>query len=161
MADKKNQTPEAAQNASVSVIAQYIRDMSFENPHRPVVLMNLKEQPSFQVGVDVKPQKLNEDIYEVAIAMQCKATAEDKTLFIVELVYVGTFRLQGIAESQLQQLLFIYCPNLLFPFARRIVADVTRDGGMPPLLLDPIDFGTLYNQRLQKAKEEAAEKAAS
>lgn len=156
-------TPEDVKYApSVSVIAQFIKDLSFENPHSPALLMKMKEKPHFNVGVDVRAQKVAENTYEVMLALQCKADGpEGKTLFLTELAYVGVFGIQGVPENQLQQLLFIYCPSLIFPFARRIVADVTRDGGMPPLMLDPIDFGTLYNQRLAKVKEEAAGKVAS
>lgn len=145
------QRPQGQPGVMVGVIGQYVKDLSFENPHSPLLLLQMKEKPKFNVGVDVRANKTGDDIYEVILMLQCRADVpndpEKRVLFIAELAYTGVFRIQGVPENQIEQMLLIYCPGMLFPFARRVIADATRDGGMPPLLLDPIDFMGLYNQR--------------
>lgn len=152
------QSPQPQGSPMVGVIGQYVKDLSFENPHSPLLLLQMKEKPKFNVGVDVRANKAGDDIYEVILMLQCRADVpndpEKRVLFIAELAYTGVFRIQGVPENQMEQMLLIYCPGLLFPFARRVIADATRDGGMPPLMLDPIDFMGLYNQR--KASGQAA-----
>lgn len=152
-------TPQPA----VGVIGQYIKDLSVESPLGMVSLMQMKEKPQFNVGVDVRAHKVNEEVYEVIVMLKCQIPSPDdanKFLFLVDIAYSGIFRIQNVEEAQLQPMLFIYCPNILFPFARRIIADATRDGGAPPLILDPIDFAGLYTQRVQQAQQ-AQEKAES
>lgn len=162
MADNKN-TPQTAnqpgQQPGVAVIGQFIKDLSFENPLSPALV--LKEKPGFDIGIDIKAQGAGENMYEVTLLLNCKAQtgADKKTLFLVELAYSGVFKFQNIQPEHIESMLLIYCPSLLFPFARRIIADVTRDGGMPPLMLDPIDFATLFAQRQQNAKKAATANA--
>jgi preprotein translocase subunit SecB len=129
---------------SFQVRAQYIKDLSFENPHAPQSLIANEVRPNIDVGVDLRATKLQDEIYEVVIQLTARAGANNSSLFLVELAYAGIFYLSNIAEERLESVLLVDCPFVLFPFARRVIADVTRDGGFPPLMLDPIDFHQLY-----------------
>ncbi len=142
-----------AQNTSpiFMVRAQYIKDFSFENPHSPQSLLPKKEQPKMDVTVDINAQQVSEDLYEVALKITAKAESEGAPLFLVDLSYAGLFAIQNMTREQVEPMLFVDCPHIIFPFARRVIADATRDGGFPPLLLEPIDFHRLYQQRKQKA----------
>ena len=133
------------------IISQYVKDMSFENPNAPAVYQ-WQGNPRIDVQFNIGTAKLNEEIYEVTLQIDVTATAE-QTAFKCELVYAGLFGLRNIAEEQLQPFLLAEAPRMLFPFARQIVAQAVQNGGFPPLLLDPIDFGQLYMQ--QAAQQEA------
>lgn len=134
-------------NAQRFVIkGQYIRDLSFENPHAPGSLMATNDRPKIDVSVNLRGQKLQDNFYDLTMAISAKAATKDNPLFLVELAYGGIFQFMNIAQEQIEPLLLIDCPFVLFPFARRVIADVTRDGGFPPLMLDPIDFHALYLQ---------------
>jgi preprotein translocase subunit SecB len=137
-----------------SVKTQYVKDLSFENPHAPASLGNSNVRPAIEVNVDLKAQKLQEDYYEVALQVTTRAVHEGSSLFLVDLTYAGIFQLSHIPAEKIEPLLMIDCPFVLFPFARRVIADATRDGGFPPLMLDPIDFHSLYLQN--KAKQQAS-----
>jgi preprotein translocase subunit SecB len=141
--------------ASLSVVGQYIRDLSFENPDGPNSIGPGKTSPGFNVGVNVQIKKQSDDVYAVELTLNTKAERDGKVLFNIELVYGGLFRLQNVADNQLSPLLMIECPRLLFPFARQVLANVTQSGGFPPLMLEPIDFVALYRQNLQKMAEQA------
>lgn len=134
---------------------QYIKDFSFENPHAPQSLMSLKDRPKIEVNVDLKSQRLEQETFDLTMVISVKASQDNKPLFLTELAYSGIFSVQNVPEQQLEPVLFIDCAFMLFPFARRVIADATRDGGFPPLLLDPIDFHTLYVQNKQGAKKAA------
>ena len=136
----------------MTIVSQYIKDLSFENPRAPLSLQPNQPRPEVQIRVDVRAQPMEAERYEVSLQMHVEAKAGDETAFMVELTYGGVFGLLNIPQDSLQPLLLIECPRLLFPFARRIVADATRDGGFPPLLIDPIDFVTLYRRRQQQAQ---------
>jgi preprotein translocase subunit SecB len=136
--------------------SQYIKDFSFENPRAPASLDPSRNRPEIAVRVDVRAEGLGSDRYEVALVMNIDAKSGADTVFMLELSYGGVFVLLNIPPDSLQPLLLIECPRLLFPFARRIVADVTRDGGFPPLLLDPIDFVQLFRRRQQQAVQARA-----
>ena len=138
------------------VVTQYIKDLSFESPNAPHSLTQQSGPPQISVHVDVGVRKLAESDYEVDLKLNVDAKSEDKQLFIVELVYSGIFRLANIPQESLQPVLLIECPRQIFPFARRIVADVVRDGGFPPLMIDPIDFSGLYRQQMAQAQAEAS-----
>jgi len=138
------------------VLTQYVKDMSFENPNAPSLLGQLQGQPNIDVRVDVGVKRMADADYEVALKIAVDAKIEGKALFLVELEYAGLFRLENIPEDQLEPVLVIECPRQIFPFARRMIADVTRDGGYPPLLLDPIDFVSLYQQRRAQMQAEVA-----
>ncbi len=129
------------------VKGQYIKDLSFENPHAPASLLNLKEKPGLEVTVDLKAQKLQQEgMFELTMLLSARASAENTTLFLVELAYGGMFQLVNVPEEHIEPLLLVDAPFVLFPFARRVISDITRDGGFPPLMLEPIDFHALYRQ---------------
>jgi preprotein translocase subunit SecB len=135
----------------ISVNAQYIKDFSFENPGAPGSLVNLDNQPQIDLALDLNIHKMPEDEYfEVEIIINAKAASDNKTLFIVDLVYAGVFHLVNIPDEQMQMILAVHCPAIIFPFARKIIADATQDGGFQPLMIDPIDFGVLYSKKLNE-----------
>lgn len=129
------------------VLTQYVSDLSFENPNAPHSLGPVNEGPKIDVRVDVSVRGLSSTDFEVKLSIGADAKASEGVLFLIELQYCGLFRLENIPEENLQALLLIECPRQIFPFARRIISDVTRDGGFPPLMLDPIDFVGLYQQQ--------------
>jgi preprotein translocase subunit SecB len=128
----------------VQIIGQYVKDLSFENPGAP---MTLTVRPAIDLGVDLQARRLDPERYEVELKLRVSAKSDDKAVFLLELVYGGLFFIQSAPEELLQPILLIEGPHLLFPFARRIVADVIRDGGMPPLMIEPIDFAALYRAK--------------
>jgi len=147
-------TAEASdQNAlpQLGLLAQYVRDLSFENPNAPASL-SPGRPPQIEVGVDVRAQNVGEDRYEVELRIGATAKHEDKITFVTEVVYAGLFSIRNVPQESLQAVCLIEGPRLLFPFARRVIADVTRDGGFPPLLLDPIDFVALFRQMQAQAQ---------
>ncbi len=151
-----NQTNEAAAPA-VAISGQYIKDLSFENPNAPASLASQKEAPKIEVSLNIEAKGLQENMYEVALKVTAKASSENNTLFVAELSYAGLFTLNNVTDEQKELVLLIHCPTILFPFARRVLSDATRDGGFQPLMLEPIDFAALYQQR--KAQETAEVKA--
>ncbi len=137
--------PDAA--AQVRVLAQYIKDFSFENPNAPQSLASTQAAPDVRIGIDVKLRDVGNNHHECILEVQASASRDEMTLFVIELHYAGLFHLENVAEENVQPIMLIEAPRILFPFARRLVADTTRDGGFMPLLLDPIDFATLYRQQ--------------
>jgi preprotein translocase subunit SecB len=132
----------------ISVNAQYIKDLSFENPSAPRSLA-LSVRPQIELSLDLNISRLpEENFFEVELNIEAKASSEEQTLFIIDLKYAGVFNLINIPEEQQQLLLAIHCPSMIFPFARKIIADVTQDGGFQPLMIDPIDFAALYHKKL-------------
>jgi preprotein translocase subunit SecB len=154
------QPAEQAEPPRLMIQTQYIKDLSFENPRAPLALDQGQQRPEIAVRVDVRAQPLQETRFEVAIQLNIDAKVGDDTVFILELSYAGVFQLLNIPKDSLQPLLLVECPRLLFPFARRIVADATRDGGFPPLMIDPIDFVALYRRRQEQAQAAAQAAAA-
>ena len=142
----------AVTQAQLNVIGQYVRDISFESPNAPQTLQGPGENPQLQVSVNVNAQTLAEETYEVALNVEVHAKNDAGVIYNVELVYAGLFRLRNIPQNLLQRVLFVDCPAILFPFLRRVLSDIVRDGGFPPLMLDPIDFGKLYAQNLARAQ---------
>jgi preprotein translocase subunit SecB len=137
----------------IAINAQYIKDLSFENPGAPASLA-IKNQPNVELGLDIHVSRLPEDnVFEVALHIDAKGSSDEKPLFIVELVYAGVFTLINIPDEDKDMLLAIHCPSMLFPFARKIVADATQDGGFQPLMIDPIDFGALYHKKMMEESE--------
>jgi preprotein translocase subunit SecB len=134
----------------IQVIGQYVKDLSFENPAAPA---GLNIRPNIDLGVDLQARRLDETHYEVELKLRVGAKAEDKPVFLMELSYGGLFLIENVPPEILQQVLLIEAPHLLFPFARRIVADCVRDGGMPPLMIEPIDFASLYRARMEQGGE--------
>ena len=144
------------QGVRIQVVGQYVKDLSFENPGAG--LTDIKARPQIDLGVDLQAGRVEGDRYEVELKLRVSAKAEDRPIFLLELVYCGVFNIQNVPEELLQQVLLIEGPHLLFPFARRVVADVIRDGGMPPLMIEPIDFQQLY---AAKAAETAMQRASA
>ena len=132
------------------ILAQYTKDLSFENPNAPASLQ-MQSQPKIEIHVNVNARSGGEDMYEVELRIDATArNAEtDQLAFQIELVYAGLFRLAGAPQEAIEPFLIVEAPRILFPFARRVVADAVRDGGFPPLMLDNIDFGGLYLQQLE------------
>ena len=128
----------------VQIIGQYVKDLSFENPGAP---LTLTARPQIDLGVDLQARQLDPERYEVELKLRVSAKVEEKTAFMLELVYAGLFLIVSAPQELLQPILLIEGPHILFPFARRIVADVIRDGGMPPLMIEPIDFAALFRAR--------------
>ncbi|WP_439534705.1 protein-export chaperone SecB [Polymorphobacter sp.] len=127
----------------VSILTQYVKDLSFENPNAPASLQ-AEGQPRIDVNVGVNARRAADNMYEVELKISATAMVGETTSFVVDLLYAGVFGLANVPEEALEPFLIIEAPRILFPFARRIVADATRDGGFPPLMLDPIDFHSLY-----------------
>lgn len=142
------------QGPQVGFLAQYVKDLSFEHPNAPRSLQGSEGEPRIDVNVGVGSQPLSDSVYEVELKIRAVARNAELTLFIADLTYAGLFALGGFPADQLDLFLRIEGPRLLFPFARRILSDVTRDGGFPPLLLDPMDFGALYIQSMQQQQAE-------
>ncbi len=138
----------------VGVIAQYVKDLSFENPNAPAVYQ-WQGQPQMDVQFNIGSSSVGQDLHEVALKIDIAAKANEGTAFQLELLYGGLFALRNIPAEQLQPFLLAEAPRILFPFARRIIADATVDAGFPPLLLDPIDFASLYMQRAAHQQAEA------
>jgi preprotein translocase subunit SecB len=136
--------------AQLNVLAQYVKDLSFESPNAPASLQAPGDNPTLEVNVNVQARKQGDDMYETALHFEAKAANPDNVIYNIELVYAGLFRLTSIPENLLQPVLFVDCPAMLFPFMRRLVADLTREGGYPPLYLDPIDFPSLYRQNAER-----------
>lgn len=149
---------------------QYVKDLSFEVPGAPQIFTRLRSQPSVNINLDVQARRVQEgqDVYEVLLmiraeAQEAPASSGDGsgngqapitppvTVFVAELTYAGVFTLTGLPENAVEPVLLVECPRLLFPFARNLLADVTREGGFPPVLLQPIDFVALWQARRAQA----------
>ena len=133
----------------LNAMAQYIKDLSFENPHAPNSLGPQDKGPNISIQVNVNAKQLSETDFEVSLALEGSAGEGAGTLFKFELDYAGVFRVRNVPADQVHPVIMIECPRLLFPFARQIVADAVRNGGFPPLFIDPIDFAGLYRQRVE------------
>ena len=140
----------------VAINAQYVKDLSFENPRAPQSLMQTQQQPEVQVGVDVKAQNIAPGFFEVALTIHAEAKSNDERIFLVELVYGAVASMGNVPEPEMARALLVDAPRFLFPFARAIIATATRDGGFLPLMLQPIDFAQLLQQQQQQAALRAA-----
>jgi len=149
--------PEGTQGARLQVVGQYVKDLSFENPGAG--MSDIKSRPQIDLGVDLQAGRVEGDRFEVELKLRVSAKADERAIFLLELIYCGVFMVENVPEEVLQQVLLIEGPHLLFPFARRVVADVIRDGGMPPLMIEPIDFGALYQAKQAETMGQAAKKA--
>jgi len=140
---------------NLQVVGQYIKDLSFENPG---VATAINDRPQIELAVDLNATRLAEkDMFEVELKIRVDAKSDGKALFLLEVAYAGAFRLTNVTDTGTQQMiLLIQAPHMLFPFVRRIVADVVRDGGMPPLMIEPIDFMALYQARVAQAQGQFA-----
>jgi preprotein translocase subunit SecB len=142
-----------AASPSLSILAQYTKDLSFENPGAPRSLQARENAPDININVNVNANPLSDSDFDVVLTLNAEAKDGERVLFHTELVYGGVFRVTGFPQEHMLPMLFIECPRLLFPFARQIIADITRNGGFPPLMIDPIDFAQMFTQRM--AEEQA------
>ena len=140
-------------DVKTKIIPQYIKDLSFENPKGPFPFAKKEERPAISVTVDVKANATsNENIYEVILSIKVSATHQDNDVFLIDLIYQGVFEIENLTDDIKEAYLLVECPRILFPFARRIIYDLHADGGLPPLLLDTVNFAELYKNR--KAQNE-------
>ena len=130
------------------VISQYVKDLSFENPNAPAVYQS-QTAPAIDVQFNIAASPIADGVHEVELKIEVKAVADDEAVFVVDLTYAGLFGLRNVPDEHLQPFLLGEAPRILFPFARRIIADAVRDGGFPPLMLEPIDFQALFIQQAQ------------
>ncbi|WDI32800.1 protein-export chaperone SecB [Hyphococcus flavus] len=142
---------------SLTVLAQYVKDLSFENPRAPEVYQ-ANEAPKIDVNVDVQGRQLHTDQYEIELSVAARANQGDsaEVMFVTEATYAGIFEIKNVPKEQLEMLMLVECPRLLFPFMRQIVADATRNGNFPPLMLEPIDFMGIYIANAQRKAAAAA-----
>jgi preprotein translocase subunit SecB len=140
----------------LSVLAQYIKDLSFENPNAP---RSLQQQAApainIQINVNAKPLAENGSDIEVELKLEGRAEVQGNFLFSFELIYAGVFRILNVPPDSMHAVVMIECPRLLFPFAREVVATATRNGGFPPLMIDPVDFVALYRQKMGEVRPPA------
>ena len=146
---------EAKPSPQLSMLALYVRDLSFESPNAPKSLQGPGQNPQLRVNVNVNAGPRGDETYEAVLQLEVHASSDLGVIYNVELQFGGLFRLRAVPETLLQPVLFVDCATILFPFARRILADAIRDGGFPPLLLDPIDFARLYAQKFTPAEPAA------
>jgi preprotein translocase subunit SecB len=132
----------------IGVLAQYVKDLSFENPNAPRSMTPSPQPPTINIQINVDARPMSETDIEVTLRLEGKAETQGTLLFSFELAFAGVFRIQNVPADSVQPVVLIECPRLLFPFAREIIATATRNGGFPPLLLEPVDFVALYRQRV-------------
>ena len=143
----ENNTEKSSQQAvSIAINAQFVKDISFEAPHVPQIFTELKSNPEINVSVDVQAGRIQDTTYQVSLKIKTEAKVQDKVAFLCEVEYGCIANVQVSAEH-IEPVLLIEIPRLLFPFARNIIADLTRESGFPPLMINPIDFVGLYNRR--------------
>lgn len=161
MADDSKNAPAGAEAdeqkpVEVQILGQFIKDLSFENPNVERLLDGPGEQPNIKLEINVGAKRVRPDLYESAIEFRAVASIKDGTIYDLEVVYAGLFRVRNLPEPALEPFMLVNCPTLIFPFLRRLVADITREGGFPPLLLDPIDFAQLFMRRKSEQAEAMA-----
>ena len=151
--DGQAQNP--AQNLAprLNILAQYIKDISFENPNAPRSLQQ-SHQPVIALQINVNANPLSETEFEVELKLEGKAEASSAVMFSFEILYAGVFQVQNIPKENIHPLIMIECPRLLFPFAREIVASMVRNGGFPQFLLEPVDFAAIYRQRMEHMQQQ-------
>lgn len=153
MADTDNAATGAPQQQqqppSVNVLAQYVKDLSFENPRAPQSMQRQEDQPQINIDVKVAAKPMGENLFEIGLNLTAKAGEGETLMFNVELVYAGIFKVENVPQEHLHPFIMIECPRLLFPFARHIVSDATRQGGFPPLMIDPVDFAQVYRRDME------------
>lgn len=145
---------QVAQGPMLSVLAQYTKDQSFENPNAPDSLRSGLEAPAINIGIEIGRQMLEGDNVEVTLMLKAEAKRDNQVAFIAELEYAGLFAFQGVSVEEIQPLILIECPRLLFPFARQIMADMTQNGGYPPIMLEPPDFAAMFRDEMMRRAAE-------
>ena len=159
MTDDFNPGPESglpaqdgAMQPAIRILAQYVRDLSFENPRAPEALRAGVAAPQIELGVQLDARGRDGGVFEVEMKLTAAARREAEPVFQIELVYAGLFQVVGVEQEDLEQVLMIECPRYLFPFARRLIADLSAEGGFPPLMLEPMDFAAIYLARKAQAE---------
>src|SRR5215207_5873120 len=136
----------------LNVLAQYVKDLSFENPNAPRSLQQQQAQPQINIQINVNAKPLAENDYEVELKIEGRAEVPGLVLFSFDLLYAGVFRIVNVPQENLPAIVMIECPRLLFPFARELIATAVRNGGFPPLMIDPVDFVSLYRQKVAESQ---------
>jgi preprotein translocase subunit SecB len=136
----------------LNVLVQYVKDLSFENPNAPRALQPQQQQPKINIQINVNAKPISDNDVEVELKLEGKAETDGSVLFSFDLTYAGVFRILNVPQPDVQPIVMIECPRLLFPFAREIIANAVRNGGFPPLLIDPIDFIGLYRQKMEQGQ---------
>lgn len=149
--DRFTPEPDQQKRPPLLINGQYVKDLSFEAPNTPQVFSLMSEAPNIKVDIDVQAEPKQQDIFEVVLKVRAEARAKEQLAYLLEIEYAGIFTL-NVPQEHLGPVVLIECPMILFPFLRRIVADCTGDGGFAPLMLSPIDFAHLYQQRAQQAQ---------
>ncbi|AJA06958.1 Protein-export protein SecB [Sphingopyxis fribergensis] len=140
---------------AIGLISQYVKDLSFENPNAPAVYQ-WQDAPQVDVQFNIAADSVGDNLYEVSLKIDVTSKTDQGTSFVIDLKYAGLFGVRNVPDDQLQPFFLAEAPRILFPFARRVVADAVRDGGFPPLLLEPIDFHGLFMQQVQQVEAEQA-----
>lgn len=153
MTDVENGAEAAPVQPQIRILAQFIRDLSFENPRAPDSLRT-QGQPSIDLGVELGARARPDGLYEVDLKLNVLAQHEEQVTFQVELVYGGLFDIQGVPDDQIEPVLLVECPRFLFPFARRIISELSSEGGFPPFMIEPLDFGAVYAAQLAQRNGE-------
>ncbi|HEY1930222.1 MAG TPA: protein-export chaperone SecB [Caulobacteraceae bacterium] len=147
------EAPQGAVQPAIRILAQFVKDLSFENPRAPESLRQGGPPPQIELGVELNAQAREGGLFEIDLKLTATARREAEPVFQVELVYAGLFQVVGVEAEDLEQVLLIECPRYLFPFARRLIADLSAEGGYPPLMLEPIDFAAIYLARKAQNSE--------
>jgi len=150
-----NPEAQAPSGPMLSVLAQYTKDQSFENPNAPGSLRAGLDAPSIGINIEIGRQMMEDDTVEVTLMLRADAKRGDDIAFIAELEYAGLFAFQGVSVEEIQPLILIECPRLLFPFARQIIAEMTQNGGFPPIMLEPPDFAGMFREEMMRRAAEA------
>lgn len=157
-----SETMDQAGAPSLAVKAQYLKDLSFENPNAPATFQDGGGQPQFEVDVNVNARGLGPNNYEVELSVSARARRGETVAFVVESAYAGVFEIRNVPQDQIEIIMLVECPRILFPFLRQIVADATRNGNYPPLMLEPIDFFAVYQRdKMMRAQPQGAPKLAN
>ena len=149
------QTEAVQSGPMLSILAQYTKDASFENPNAPDSLRSGLDAPQIQIGIEIGRQMMEGDNVEVTLMLKADARRGDQVAFIAELEYAGLFAFQGVNAEEIQPLILIECPRLLFPFARQIMAEMTQNGGYPPIMLEPPDFAAMFREEMMRRAADA------
>lgn len=148
--------PAESSKPTMRILGQYLKDLSFENPNAPQSLAPQQAAPDINIAVNVNARNLTPTDFEVELHLDAKATSQGKVVFAAEMLYAGAFRMENFPPNLLHPAVLIEAPRILFPFARQILAEATRNGGFPPLMLDPIDFASMYQKRMAQQQAAAA-----
>ena len=140
----------------LNVLAQYVKDLSFENPNAPRSLQTQQAQPQINIQINVNAKPLADSDYEVELKIEGRAEVTSLLMFSFELLYAGVFRIVNVPQENLHAIVMIECPRLLFPFARELIATAVRNGAFPPLMIDPVDFVSLYRQKMAETQAQSA-----